>query len=226
MFLQLLGPEIMFFLALVNFSICISRLCHTYRLTVSFTNLNLLFSSYSYSFMTWSWHLQLHYSNSNGVANGNPLQYSCLDNPMNRGAWQATVHGVTKSQVWLSNWTHTLIVKASLWFLLIPNNWVVVYIHSVISVAQSCLTLCNPMDCSMPGFPVHHWLPELAQTQVHWFGDGIQPSYPLSSPSSAFNLSQPQSLFQWVSSSNQGPKVLEFQLQHRSFQWIFRTDFL
>ena len=81
---------------------------------------------------------------SPGVANGNPLQYSCLDNPMNRGAWQATVHGVTKSQVWLGNWAHTLIVKASLWFLLIPNNWVVVYIHSVISVAQSCLDSLRP----------------------------------------------------------------------------------
>ena len=93
------------------------------------------------------------------------------------------------------------------------------------SVAQSCLTLCDPMDCSMPGFPVHHQLPELAQSHVHRVSDAIQPSHPLSSPSSpAFNLSQRQGLFKWVSSSHQVAKVLEFQ--HQSFQWIFRTDFL
>ena len=95
------------------------------------------------------------------------------------------------------------------------------------SVAQSCLTLCNPMDCSTPGFLVHHQLPELAQTHVHWVSDAIQPSHPLSTPSpSAFNLSQHQGLFQWVSSSHQVAKVLELQLQHQSFQWIFRTDIL
>ena len=94
-------------------------------------------------------------------------------------------------------------------------------------VAHSCLTLCNPMDCSMPGFPVHHQLLKLAQTHVHWVGDAFQPSHPLSSPSPpAFNLSHHQSLFKWVSSSHQVAKVLEFQLQHQSFQWIFRTVFL
>ena len=71
------------------------------------------------------------------------------------------------------------------------------------------------MDCSMPGFPVHHQLPELAQTHVHRVSDAIQPSRPLSSPSPAFNLSQHQGLFQRVSSLQQ---VLEFQLQHQSFQ--------
>ena len=95
------------------------------------------------------------------------------------------------------------------------------------SVTQSCPTLCNPMDCSMPGFPVHHQLPELTQTHVHWVGDAIQPSPPLSSPSPpTFNLSQHQYLFQWVSSLHQVTKVLKFQLQHQSFQWILRTDFL
>ena len=85
----------------------------------------------------------------------------------------------------------------------------------------------DPMDCSMPGFPVHHQHLELAQTHVHQVSDAIQPSHPLSSPSlPAFNLSHHQGLFQWVSSSNQVAKVLEFQLQHQSFQWIFRTDFL
>ena len=83
------------------------------------------------------------------------------------------------------------------------------------------------MDCGTPGFPVHHQLPEPTQTQVHWVGDAIQQSHPLSSPSPpAFNLSQHQSLFQGVSSSHQVAKVLEFQLQHQSFQWIFRIDLL
>ena len=83
------------------------------------------------------------------------------------------------------------------------------------------------MDCRTPGFPVHHQLPELTQTHVHQVGGAIQPSHPLSSPSPlAFNLSQHQGLFKWVSSSHQVAKVLEFQLQHQSFQWIFRADFL
>jgi len=95
------------------------------------------------------------------------------------------------------------------------------------SVTQLSLTLCDPMDCSTPGLPVHHQLLELTQTHVHWVGDAIQPSHPLSSPSPpAFNLSQHQGLFQWVSSLHQVAKILEFQLQHHSFQWIFRTDFL
>ena len=98
---------------------------------------------------------------------------------------------------------------------------------SLSSVAQSCPTLCDPMDCTTPGFPVHHQLPKLAQTHVHQVGDAIQPSHPLSSPSpSALNLSQHQGIFQWVSSSHQVAEVLELQLQHQSFQWIFRTDFL
>ena len=95
------------------------------------------------------------------------------------------------------------------------------------SVAQSCLTLWDPIDCSTPGFPVHHQLPDLAQTQVHWVDDAIQLSHPLSSPSvPVFNLSQHQGLFKWISSSHQVAKVLEFHLQHQSFQWMFRTDFL
>ena len=83
------------------------------------------------------------------------------------------------------------------------------------------------MDYSMPGFPVHHQLLELAQTHVHRVGDAIQPSHSLSPASlPVFNLSQHQGLFQWVSSSHQVAKVLEFQLQHQSFQWTPRTDFL
>ena len=91
----------------------------------------------------------------------------------------------------------------------------------------SCVQLCNPMDCSTPGFPVLHQLLELAQTHVHWVGDAIQPSHPLSSPSPpSYSLSQHQGLFQGVSSSHQVAKVLEFQLQHQSFQWTPRTDLL
>ena len=95
------------------------------------------------------------------------------------------------------------------------------------SVSQSCLTLCDPMDCSMPGFPIHHQLLELTQTDVHQVGDAIQQSPPLSSPSPpALNLFQHQGLFQWVSSSPEVIKILEFQLQHQSFQWTLRTDLL
>jgi len=93
------------------------------------------------------------------------------------------------------------------------------------SVPQSCPTLCDPMNCSMPGLPVHHQLREPTQTHVHHVRDAIQSSHPLLSPSPpAFNLSQHQGLFQWVSSSHQVAKVLEFQLQYQSFQWIFRLD--
>ena len=87
------------------------------------------------------------------------------------------------------------------------------------SVAQSGPTLCNPINCSTPGLPAHHQLPQLTQTHVHRVGDAIQPSHPLSSPSPpALSLSQHQGLFQSVSSSHQVAKVLEFQLQHQSFQ--------
>ena len=96
-----------------------------------------------------------------------------------------------------------------------------------VQFSQSHLTLCDPMDCSRPGFRIHHQLPELTQTHFHRVGDAIQPSYPLSSPSlSASNLFQHQGLFKWVSSLHQVTKLLEFQLQHQFFQWIFKIDFL
>ena len=99
--------------------------------------------------------------------------------------------------------------------------------QSVSSVAQSCLTLCNPMNRSTPGLPVHHQLPESTQTHVHRVCDTIQPSHPLLSPSPpAPNPSQHQGLFQWVNSLHEVAKVLEFQLQHQSFQWSPRTDLL
>ena len=90
-------------------------------------------------------------------------------------------------------WTHTIQICA------IQGSTIIQGQFSL--VAQSCPTLCDPMDCSTPAFPVHHQLPKLAQTHVHWVSDAIQPSHPLSSFSSpAFNLSQHQGFFQWVSS--------------------------
>ena len=102
---------------------------------------------------------------------------------------------------------------------------------SSIQLSRSCPTLCDPLNCSTPGLPVHHQLPESTQTHVHQVSDAIQPSHRLSSPSPpALNCSQHQGLFQWVSSSHQVAKVLEFQLQHQSFQCpgliSFRMDWL
>ena len=108
-------------------------------------------------------------------------------------------------------------------------SYMYIYISSVqfSSVAQSCPTLCNPMNHSTPGLPVHPQLPEFTQTRVHQVGDAIQPSHPLLSPSPpAPNPSQHQGLFQWVNSSHEVAKVLEFQPQHQSFQWTPRTDLL
>src|SRR5574337_643444 len=95
------------------------------------------------------------------------------------------------------------------------------------SVAQLRLTLCDPMNRSTPGLPVHHHLPEFPETHVHRVSDAIQPSHPLSSPSPpAPNPSQHQSLFQCINSSHEVAKVLEFQLQHHSFQRNPRADLL
>ena len=107
---------------------------------------------------------------------------------------------------------------------MIPPQWQKAVQFS--SVAQSCPTLCDPLDWSMPGLPVHYQLPEFTQTHVQWVSDAIQPSHHLSFPSPTFSLSQNQGLFKWISSSHQVAKVLEFWLQHQSLQWIFRTDFL
>ena len=100
--------------------------------------------------------------------------------------------------------------KLMLLFLTIP-----MFISQFSSVAQSHLTLCDPMNRSTPGLPVHHQLLEFTQTHVHQVSDAIQPSHPLSSPSPpAPNSSQHQGLFQWVNSSHEAAKVLEFQPQH------------
>ena len=86
------------------------------------------------------------------------------------------------------------------------------------SVTKSCPTPCDPIDCSRPDFPVLHYLLEFAQTHVHWVCDAIQPSHPLSPSSPALNLSQHQSLFQWVGSLHQVTKVLEFQRQYQEIK--------
>ena len=130
---------------------------------------------------------------------------------------------------WKGNLNYTLLANFN-YMIVLSNIVIFFYIQfnsvRISSVAQSCPTLCDPMNRSMPGLPVHHQLLEFSQTHVHWVGDAIQPSPPLSSPSPAFNLSQHQGLFRWVSSLHQVAKILEFQLQYQSFQWTPRTDFL
>ena len=107
------------------------------------------------------------------------------------------------------------------------NTFTFTLLNQFNSVAQSSLTLCDPMNYTTPGLPVHHQLQESTQTHVHGVGDAIQPSHPLLSPSPpAPNPSQHQGLFQWVNSSHEVTKILEFQLQHQSFQWTPRTDLL
>ena len=134
-------------------------------------------------------------------------------------------------------YTHTTLNSEFVWIkiyycyhiILLKQLSIALYSSSVqfSSVTQSCPTICDPMDCSTPGLPVHHQILELIQTHVHWVGHAIQPSHTLSPPSPpAFNLSQHQGLFKRVSSLHQVAKVLEFQLQRQPFQCIFRTDFL
>ena len=104
------------------------------------------------------------------------------------------------------------------------------YVHTFFKYLVHLLSrvqlFATPMDCSTPGFPVLHHLPEFAQTHVHWIGDAVQPSHSMSSPSPTFSLSQHQGLFQGVSSLHPVAKVLKLQLQHQFLQWIFRVDFL
>ena len=115
-----------------------------------------------------------------------------------------------------------LLITRRAYSILFSKMWLEMPLCYCCSVTKSCLTLCDSMDYSMPGFPVLHHLSECAQTHVYWVSDAIQPSHLLSYPSPlAFNLSQYQGLFQWVSSSYQVAQVLKLQLQHQSFQWIF-----
>ena len=111
----------------------------------------------------------------------------------------------------LFNWAKAIVYKLQL---------------SSVQLLSRVLTLCDPMDCSTPGLPVYHQLPEFIQTHANWVSDAFQASHALLyPPPPTFNLSQHQGLFKWVSSSYWLAKVLEFQLQHQSFQWIVRTDF-
>ena len=122
------------------------------------------------------------------------------------------------------NWFYT----ESLWLERNPTILAILTIRSdqIRSVTQLCPTLCDPMNSSRPGLPVHHQLPEFTQTHVHRVSDAIQPSHPLLSPSPlAPNPYQHQSLFQWVNSSHDVAKVLEFQLYH-SFQRNPRANLL
>ena len=129
-----------------------------------------------------------------GVA-GNPLQYSCLENPMDREAWQAIVIGLQ-------------IVGHKC------NDLACILKPQFSSVAQLFPTICDPKDCSMPGFPVHHQFLEPTQIHVHRVGDVIQPSYPLSTPSPpAFSLAQHQGLFKQRIGASASASVLPMNIQ-------------
>ena len=137
-----------------------------------------------------------------------PLQLTLLLSAWALLSWQSSQFWSDLCFLYFSAWQFLQFVFLKSWSLTESPSRA----QSVSSVAQSCPALCDPMDCSMPGFPVYHQLPELAQTHVHQVSDAIQPFCPLPSPSPpTFNLSQHQGLFQWVSSF-QVAKVLEFEL--------------
>ena len=139
----------------------------------------------------------------------NKIQVNWIQQCIKRIIFHDQVRFIPDMLVWFNIWKSSNVIITSVQFS-----------HSVVSDSL------QPMDCSMPSLSVDHQLPDLAKTHVHRVSDAIQPSHPLLSPSPPdFNLSQHQGLFQWVSSSHQVAKELEFQLQHQSFQWIFRTDF-
>ena len=158
---------------------------------------------------------------------------------MDRGAWSATVHGVTKDldkTEWLTLHTHTHTHthtkpytscskcetgRMLCWWL---NQYCITTLQFS-SVTQSCPLFVTLWTAGLQAsLSITN---SITQTHVHWVGDAIQPSHPLLSPCPpAFNFSQHHGLFKWVSSSHQVAKGLEFQLQHQSFQWIFRTDLL
>ena len=133
-----------------------------------------------------------------------------------REVWCAAVRGVTKCRTWLSDWTTSVSWIYYCRFISTLFYWstYLFFFHvQFSSVSQSCPTLCEPMNHSTPGLPVHHQLPEFTETHLFRVSDDIQPSRPLSSPSPPDpNPSQHQSLFQWVNFSHEAAKVLEFQL--------------
>ena len=148
---------------------------------------------------------------SPGEGNGNPLQYSCLENSTDRGAWQATVHELLRVR-------HSLLNKSNNR----PVNLIVV--QSLSHVICDSLWLFGLLPTSLLFL---HYLSQYAQIHVLWIGDAVSTSHPLLfSFTFGLSLLQHQGLFQWVGSLHQVAKVLEFQLQHQSFQWTFRVDFL
>ena len=144
--------------------------------------------------------------------------------------WTYTVHGILQARI--LEWVAYPFSRGSSWsrnqtgVSWIAHTFFTNWVMRETPVAKSSPTLHDSMDCIPPGFPVPHHLPDFAQVHVHCIGDAIQPSHPLLPPSPAFSLSQHQGLFQWVNSSHEVAKVLEFQLQHQSFPWAFRIDFL
>ena len=170
------------------------------------------------------------------------IMHACsvnLCDPMDCSSPGSSVHGIFQARIleWIAipfsrgfsqfrDWIHISCIGRQILYHWDP--WEAPYrmISSVQSLSR--VRLCDPMTCSMPGLLVRQQLPEFPQTHVHWVGDAIQPFHPLSSSSSspALNLSQHQSLFKWVSSLHQVAKLLEFQLQHQSYQWTPRTDLL
>ena len=131
----------------------------------------------------------------------------------------------SRTTVWSNNSTPVYIARKKKSWSINSERYMYPVVHSIVVKLRPIL--CDSMDCNIPGFPVLYYLPEFAQTHVHWVGVAIPPSHPLSSPSPpALSHSHHQGLFQWVGSLHQVAKVLELQLQHQSFQWIFKTDFL
>ena len=153
---------------------------------------------------------------------------------MDGEAWWAAVYGVAQSRTQLKARGFWISLSCTLWqseYSVLdkgdPEGLSLNKYHKFCCclVAKLCPSLCDPINCSTPGFPVPQHLPEFAQIHVHWISDAVQPSHPLSpSTSSTFNFSHHQGLFQWFGSFHQVAKVLE--LQHQSFQWLFRVDFL
>ena len=143
---------------------------------------------------------------------------------------------IWKTQQWPQDWKRPILIpisKKSNVKECSNYNTIALMSHASKVMLKSLQARCQQLSVSVQLLsrvwllPVHHQLPEFTQIHVHWVGDAIQPSHPLLSPSPpAFNLSQHQGLFKWVSSLHQVAKVLEFQLQHHSLQWIFRTDFI
>ena len=146
--------------------------------------------------------------------------------PMDCSPPGSYVHGISQARIleWVAvsfyrgsseprDWAHVFCISCiGRQILYHCATWEAQILYTVLClVAQLCLTLCNPMDCSTPGFPVHHQLPEFTQTHVHWVSEAIQPSHPLSSPSPhTLNLSQHQGLFKWVILCIRRPKYWSF----------------